>query len=172
MTSFNSVNAQEVSTLLNENAVLVDVREPAEFNNLHIPEAKLHPLSSVSAQSLSHYGDKAIYIYCQKGLRGQKACEKILQDNPHANVVNMNGGIEAWQQAGLPTNKGSSNVLPLDRQVQITIGAGVLTFALLGYFYDKSFIFGAAFMGAGLLFAGISGFCGLARLMALAPWNK
>ncbi|MFT6267422.1 MAG: rhodanese-related sulfurtransferase [Alphaproteobacteria bacterium] len=172
MTTLKSVHAQAAFALLGEDSVLVDVREPAEFNTKHIPKANLHPLSAINAKALTSYGDKTVVIYCQKGIRGQKACEKILQDNPQAKVVNLTGGIEAWQAAGLNTIKGDSNVLPLDRQVQITIGAGVLIFSLLGYFYQTNFIFGAAFMGAGLLFAGISGFCGLARIMALAPWNK
>lgn len=172
MTALNSVQAKEASELLTKDTVLVDVREPAEFNTRHIPNAKLHPLGSISANQLAEYGDKTVLIYCQKGMRGQKACEKILQENPTGKIVNLVGGIEAWQAAGFTTNKGASNVLALDRQVQITIGSSVLIFSLLGYFAHPNFVFAAAFMGAGLLFAGISGFCGLARVIAKAPWNR
>jgi rhodanese-related sulfurtransferase len=172
MTELNTVQAKEAMDLLTKDAVLVDVREPAEFNTRHIPNAMLHPLGSINASQLEKYGDKTVLIYCQKGLRGQKACEKILQDNPNSKIVNLVGGIEAWQAAGFTTNKGTSNVLPLDRQVQITIGSLVLAFSLLGYFVQTNFVFGATFMGTGLLFAGISGFCGLARVMAKAPWNR
>lgn len=172
MTKLNTVQANEAMDLLTKDTVLVDVREPAEFNTRHIPNAKLHPLGSINADQLAEYGDKTVLIYCQKGLRGQKACEKILQDNPNSKIVNLTGGIEAWQAAGFQTNKGTSNVLPLDRQVQITIGSLVLAFSLLGYFVQANFVFASAFMGAGLLFAGISGFCGLARVMAKAPWNR
>lgn len=172
MTTYNSIQAQEAEALIAKDTVLVDVREPAEFNSRHIPNAKLHPLGSISAVQLAEYGDKTVLIYCQKGMRGQKACEKILQDNPHTKVVNLVGGIEAWQAAGFAVNEGTSNIFPLDRQVQITIGSLVLTFSLLGYFVNTHFIFASAFMGAGLLFAGISGFCGLARVLAKAPWNQ
>ena len=172
MTSFKSVHAHEASTLLANNAVLVDVRELSEFNTLHIPDAKLHPLSGISAQTLLEYGDNTVVIYCQKGMRGQKACEKILQDNPQAKVVNLSGGIEAWQAAGLNTKKGTGKLLSLDRQVQITIGSSVLAFSLLGAFYHSNFIFATAFIGAVLLFAGISGLFGLGRLMSMAPWNR
>lgn len=172
MAAFDSVKAQEAQALVAKDVILIDVREPAEFNSCHIPNAKLHPLGSIEASQLAEYGDKTVLIYCQKGMRGQKACEKILQDNPNTKVLNLVGGIEAWQAAGFATNEGASKILPLDRQVQITIGALVLTFSLLGYFVNTSFIFAAAFMGAGLLFAGISGFCGLARVIAKAPWNQ
>jgi rhodanese-related sulfurtransferase len=172
MTTFKSVQAQEAAALLEQGAVLVDVRESEEFKTSHIPKANSHPMSVINAAALASYGEKVLVIYCQKGIRGRKACTKILQDNPQAKVVNVTGGIEGWQAAGLDIKKGTSNVLPLDRQVQIAIGACVLTFSLLGYFYQAGFIVAAGFMGAGLLFAGISGFCGLARVLALAPWNR
>lgn len=172
MSNVQSVNANEAKRLVEKDATLVDVREPAEFKTAHIENSKLHPLGSIHADHINDYADKTVVIYCQKGLRGQKACEKILKDNPTANIVNLSGGIESWQQAGFGVKKGESNVLPLDRQVQISIGSLVLCFALLGYFVNPNFVFGAAFMGAGLLFSGLSGFCGLARVMALMPWNR
>jgi rhodanese-related sulfurtransferase len=172
MSKVKAVSASEAKKLSNENHIFVDVREPAEFNTVHIENSKLHPVGNIHADHMSDYAGKTVVVYCQKGMRGQKACEKILKDNPSADIVNLSGGIEGWQQAGFSVKKGESNVLPLDRQVQITIGSFVLCFALLGYFVNPNFGLGAAFMGAGLLFAGISGFCGLARVMALMPWNK
>ena len=172
MTTYKSIQAHEAKALVAKEAVLIDVREPAEFNSRHIPNAKLHPLGSIDASQLAEYGDKTVLIYCQKGMRGQKACEKILQDNPNSKVVNLVGGIEAWQAAGFAINEGTSKVLPLDRQVQITIGGLVFVFSLLGYFVNTNFIFASAFMGAGLVFAGISGFCGMAQVIAKAPWNR
>jgi len=172
MTFHKSIDASDAKSQLNQDAVLVDVREPAEFNNKHIKGAKLHPLGTIDAATVSQYSDKTVYVYCQKGMRGQKACEKILQANPNANLVNITGGIEACELAGFDINKGTSSVIPLDRQVQMTIGGSVLLFCLLSVFVTSNFVWGAAFFGAGLLFAGISGFCGLARVMALAPWNK
>lgn len=173
----NAVKAEQITAdqalqLKNNDAIFIDVREPAEFNNAHIQEAKLHSLGKISAQDLASHGDKTIVIYCQKGVRGNKACDKIFKDNPNAKIVNLEGGIEAWQKAGFAINKGSSNVLPLDRQVQITIGGAVVVFTVLATLLHPNFVYGAMFMGAGLLFAGLSGFCGMARLMALAPWNK
>jgi rhodanese-related sulfurtransferase len=172
MAAYNSVAAQEASALIAKNAILVDVREPAEFNAHHIPNAKLHPLGAIDANQLAEYGDKTVLIYCQKGMRGQKACEKILRDNPHSKVVNLVGGIEAWQAAGFAVKKGTSSVLPLDRQVQITLGGLILTFSLLGYYININLMFVSAFLGAGLLLSGLTGFCGLARVLSKAPWNQ
>lgn len=167
-----SVDAKQAKSMLDNGAFLIDVREPAEFNNTHINGAKLHSLGSISADAVAHIEEQTAIIYCQKGARGKKACDKILAELPNANIVNLEGGIEAWQAANFDTTKGSSNVLPLDRQVQITIGSCVLGFSLLAHFFNTNFILGAAFFGAGLCFAGITGFCGLARVMAIAPWNK
>lgn len=172
MSNVKSVNANEAKRLIEESATFVDVREPAEFNAAHIENSKSHPLGSIHAQHITNYAGKTVVIYCQKGARGEKACKKILKDNPTANIVNLSGGIESWQQAGFDVKKGQSNVLPLDRQVQIGIGSLVLCFALLGYIVNPNYALGAAFMGAGLLFAGFSGFCGLARVIALMPWNR
>jgi rhodanese-related sulfurtransferase len=172
MTTYSAVPAQEAEVLLSKNAVLIDVREPAEFNSHHIPNAKLHPLGSIDPNQLAEYGDQTLLIYCQKGVRGQKACEKILRDSPDSKVVNLVGGIEAWQAAGFAVKKGASTVLPLDRQVQIGLGGLILTFSLLSYFINTSFIFASAFLGVGLLLTGITGFCGLTRVLAKAPWNQ
>lgn len=172
MSSITSIDAVEAEQLSSKNAVFIDVREPAEFNTLHIPGAKLYPLSTIKAEHLAQFHDADIVIYCQKGLRGEKACRKILDTHPNSKLVNLSGGIEAWQQQGYATVKGKSNVIALDRQVQITIGTLVFCFSLLAYISHTNFLFVPMFMGAGLIFAGISGFCGLARVLALAPWNR
>ena len=171
MSNLEHVNAAQAREKVEQGAILVDVREPAEFNSAHIAGASLHPLGEVSAEAIAHY-QKPIVIYCQKGMRGTKACEKILAENPSIDIVNLSGGIEAWSQAGFSTQKGESSGLSLDRQVQLTIGLLVLSFSILSTTLHPNFIYGAMFMGAGLIFAGISGFCSLTRVMAIAPWNK
>ncbi|MDT0596232.1 rhodanese-like domain-containing protein [Glaciecola petra] len=172
MSAINTIDAAEAKQLHNSSATFIDVREPAEHNTKHIPSSALMPLGKISAADLEINGAENIVIYCQKGMRGNKACEKLLQQNPALKLHNLAGGIEAWEAANFEVTKGSSSVLPLDRQVQIAIGTLVLCFSLLAHFYSANFNFAAAFVGAGLLFAGLSGFCGLARLIAMAPWNK
>ena len=152
-------------------AVLIDVREPAEHASQKIEGAKLHPLGSICCESLSAM-NKKILIHCHKGARGSSACQKLLAEDAGIEVYNIEGGIEAWLQAGLPVESGKKKVLPLDRQVHLSIGLAVLIFSLLGYFVNPAFALGAAFFGAGLVNAGLTGWCGLAKLVAKMPWNR
>lgn len=172
MRNFKTISCAEAKQLQAENSVFIDVREPAEFRACHIANAKLIPLGQINAEKISMHQSQNLIIYCQKGVRGNKACQKLIKQNNQLKLFNIEGGIDAWLAVNYPTQQEPSNVLALDRQVQITIGIMVLLFSLLGYFYSPSFNFAAAFIGIGLIFAGISGFCGLARILALAPWNK
>jgi len=151
-------------------ATLVDVREPAEHRTSWIAGARLMPLASVDAVKLPATG--RIVIHCQKGGRGAAACEKLLQQNPALEIYNLAGGLEGWNAAGLPVEHGTGRVLPLDRQVQLTIGILLLAGAALSLLVDPSFVWLSAFLGAGLTMAGLTGFCGLARVMARMPWNR
>jgi rhodanese-related sulfurtransferase len=153
-------------------ATLVDVREPAEFSAEHIAGATLLPLGRIGKEALPALLGRKLVINCRKGGRGQSACEKLRAQLPDTEIYNLAGGIEAWTAAGLPVERSGRRVLPLDRQVQLTIGLCLLIGSILGYFYDRSFFLLTGFMGAGLTLAGFTGFCGLARLMALMPWNR
>ena len=83
-------------------AILIDVGEPAEYASQKIIGAALHPVGSISVNSIPQT-DKKILIYCQKGARGSNACQKLMTENEELEVYNIEGGIEAWQQAGLAT---------------------------------------------------------------------
>ena len=170
--SVRSIDAQKAKSLIDSGeAIFIDVREPAENKAQSIHDALLKPLGEISANDISGI-KQSVIIHCQKGVRGQKACEKILADFSEADIYNLEGGIESWVKAGFDVNNGSSKVLPLDRQVQLCIGLSVLTFSLLAYFVNPAFAFGAAFFGAGLTNAGLTGWCGLGLLMAKMPWNQ
>jgi rhodanese-related sulfurtransferase len=84
-------------------AILVDVREPAEYRAAHIPQARLMPLSEIDVGRLP--AGKKIVVHCAKGGRGHTACEKLLQQNPSLEVFNLSGGIEGWSAAGLPVER-------------------------------------------------------------------
>lgn len=169
--NIQEITPQLAKQMLSENAcVLVDVREPAEHLSSHIPNADLHPLGKISADNFA--ADKDILIYCQKGLRGNKACQKLLQDKPDLKVFNIRGGIEAWEQAGLETQSTDSAFMPLDRQVQLSIGILLIAFSLLTISVSTAFVWAICFIGLGLSVAGMTGFCGLGRLIAMMPWNQ
>jgi len=155
----------------NQEAVLIDVREPAEHKTANIPDSILKPSGSICCGDIPDLGKK-IVLHCQKGMRGNSACQKLVGENSDLEVYNLEGGIEAWQQAGFPTGTHGGKTLPLDRQVQLTIGSSVLLFSLLAYFVNPIFSLAAAFFGAGLVNAGLTGWCGLAKLMAKMPWNR
>jgi len=154
-------------------AVLVDVREPAEHAAQNIPGAKLVPLSTFAQFKIGDTTRKKLVLHCQAGKRGGMACEKLLREDPQIEVYNLEGGIAAWQQAGGVTNQSSSRrVLPLDRQVLLLAGSLVFTGSLLGYFVSPVFFLVSGFFGLGLMIAGLTGFCGGAMLLAKAPWNQ
>jgi rhodanese-related sulfurtransferase len=169
---FKNISPQDARAMVAlDEALLIDVREPGEFATKHIPGATLLPLGKVTASDLPKT-DKKIIIYCLKGGRGNSACNKITSEDESLTIFNIEGGITAWEQAGLPVKQGDRTVLPLDRQVQLTIGSAVLLGSLATHFIDPAFLIIPAFFGAGLTFAGASGFCGLARVMAKMPWNQ
>ncbi len=158
--------------LENGEAVLVDVREPAENQANKINGSHLLPLAQVSCDLLPKYEGKKLVIHCHSGKRSQNACAKLLAQNPDLEIYNLEGGIMAWNSSGNTSTKSGKFFLPLNQQVQLTIGLCVLTGSLLGFFVAPAFCFIPAFFGAGLCFAGLSGWCGLAILLAKMPWNK
>lgn len=173
MSTIKSIDAKTAKEWLDKNeAIIIDVREPGEHAAVHIEGATLIPVNTIDESKLSQFHNKKIIIHCQRGKRGTIACEKLLLNNPNLAVYNLEGGIEAWENAGFGVEKSNKMFLSIEQQVQITIGSGVLLGLILGYFLRPGFLFISVFFGAGLLFAGISGSCGLAMLMAKMPWNN
>lgn len=154
-------------------AVVVDVREPVEHASECIEGAVLLPLSQVSKQTLPDVKGKKLVIHCRSGGRSGSACQKLLAEDPTLEIYNLEGGIAAWIQSGLAVKcSAGKKILPLDRQVQLTVGLSVLVGSLLGYFVNPAFFLLTAFFGAGLTFAGLTGVCGLAMVLAKMPWNQ
>jgi rhodanese-related sulfurtransferase len=153
---------------------LLDVRTPAEFAAAHVPGAKLIPLDDLDPASFARQRgaeEIPIYVLCQSGGRARKAIERLERAGVR-NCVLVEGGTQGWIDAGLPVNRGQSNVLPLMRQVQITVGFISASGAVLALAVNPLFAIVPLVMGCGLLFAGISGTCGLALLLAKMPWNR
>lgn len=156
-----------------EDIELLDVRTPAEFREVHVEFARNVPLDRLNATqwSASRNGtDRPLYVVCRSRSRGQQACEK-LQAAGCANVVNVEGGTQAWDQAGLPVVRGKKTV-SLERQVRIAAGTLVLIGSALGAFVHPYFIGLAALVGAGLVVAGITDTCGMGMMLARMPWNQ
>src|SRR5665213_2362933 len=95
-------------------ALLIDVREPAEYRAEHSEGANLLPLAQVSAALLPDVLGKKLVVHCLKGGRGSQACQKLLAENPSLEIYNLEGGISAWSTAGFPVKRSGSFLLPLD----------------------------------------------------------
>ena len=153
---------------------LIDVRTPVEFREVHVEIARNVPLDQLDVTALMQArngsANEPLYVICHSGSRGRQACEKFLKAG-FSNVVNIEGGTKACVEAGLPVVRGKKAV-SLDRQVRIAAGSLVLLGAVLGWFVNPAFIGISAFVGAGLIFAGITGNCGMAMLIARMPWNQ
>jgi rhodanese-related sulfurtransferase len=150
---------------------LIDVRTPAEFREAHISFARNIPLHRLrSATLVNERNGDPLYVICQSGARGKQACEKLLAAG-YSNVLNVEGGLQAWLDAGLPVVRGK-NAVSLERQVRIAAGVIVLVGALLGYFAHPYWIALSALVGAGLVFSGVTDTCGMGMLLARMPWNR
>jgi rhodanese-related sulfurtransferase len=159
----------------NEHAVdLIDVRTPAEFREVHVTFARNVPLGdllpAVAAGSHNGSADGPVYLICRSGSRARAACEKLIQAG-HRNVVAVEGGTDACVQAGLPVERGPKAVT-LERQVRIAAGSLVLLGVILAWLVHPYLIGISAFVGAGLIFAGLTDFCGMGILLARMPWNR
>lgn len=164
----------ELKILLDHgDTVLVDVREPSEFRAESIRGALNIPLSSLSSDSLKPFEGKTIVVQCQRGNRSKQACQRVSTAADTMSLKDLEGGIAGWKKAGLPVESaGASCSLPLMRQVQLTIGLFVLAGTVLSYFVSPVFLIIPLIIGAGLTNAGLTGWCGLAKLMAVMPWNR
>lgn len=160
------------SWLSNNEAIIVDVREPAEHEAASIPGSTLVPLGKVCKQTLPDTHGKKLVIHCHLGGRSMSACEKLLAEDPSLEIYNLQGGMKAWTEIGEATQASDHFFLPLDRQVQTIIGGFVFIATLLAWLISPWFLVISGFLGLGLIFAGLTGFCGLAVLIAKMPWNQ
>ena len=168
-----TIRPAELQTILqsDRNAQLLDVRTPAEHAQVHVPGVHLIPLDRLDASSLEWSKEKPVYILCQSGGRAKQAGAKLEQGGFQKCCV-VEGGTSAWAAAGLPVNRGTSRVISLERQVLIAAGFLVLSGVLLSQFVNPAFIWLSGFIGAGLIFAGSTDWCGMGMLIARLPWNQ
>lgn len=152
-------------------ATLVDIREADEFARSHVPGAASHPLSAWERAHLTIDPDADVVFTCRSGMRTAGACDRLAARVAGEAYV-LEGGLDAWVRAGLPVATDARAPLEIMRQVQIAAGSLVLLGVILGVTVAPAFFGLSAFVGAGLTFAGATGFCGMARLLMLAPWNR
>lgn len=168
--TMKTIHPQEVHGAA-ERPILVDVRTPAEFEEVRIEGSLLHPLTRLTADEVRKAAEsRPVCLVCRTGDRARQAAEKLAAAGI-SNVVILEGGVEGWTQANLPVKRGRKT-MSLERQVRIAAGAFVVAGALLGYFVHPAWIVVPLFVGAGLIFAGMTNWCGMALLLARMPWNN
>lgn len=145
---------------------LIDVRTPAEHGEVHIDGSGLMPLDRLDPSAVVG----PCVLVCRSGKRAEQALQK-LEAAGCRDLAVLEGGVNAWESAGLPVTRGKA-VLSLERQVRIAAGLLVLTGVGLGNWVHPGFYGLAAFVGAGLTFAGLTDWCGMAMLLAKMPWNQ
>ncbi|WP_071187903.1 rhodanese-like domain-containing protein [Trichormus sp. NMC-1] len=166
------VDAAAVKQLIEQQKIqLIDVREPSEYAAEHIPEAQLLPLSKFQPEQVSLTQGKEIVIYCQSGNRSNQAAKKLVNYG-FREFKQLEGGITAWKQSGYPTQINKNAPISLMRQVQIVAGSLVFTGTVLGVFISPWFLILSGFVGAGLVFAGVTNTCAMGMLLAKLPYNQ
>jgi rhodanese-related sulfurtransferase len=168
-----TISPNELQSLLSarNDLQLLDVRTPAEFAEVHVPQARNIPLDELRPDALHFQKDQPIYLLCRTQQRATRAAEKFAREGFIQPVV-VAGGTQAWVEANLPVERGTAKIISLERQVRIAAGSLVLIGLLLGWLVNRGFFGLSAFVGAGLVFAGITDFCGMGLLLAKLPWNK
>jgi len=171
--SVSTVTPERARRLIEEGAILIDIREADERARERIPGAQHLPLSRLDAADVAAHRGKPVIFHCRSGARTLSNAGRLAErfgNSCDAYVVE--GGLDAWRKAGLPVTIDRGATIELQRQVQI--GAGSLAFlgTLLGLTVSPWFFAVPLFVGGGLTIAGVTGFCGMAILLMRAPWNR
>lgn len=165
-----SISAPELADRLEHQQVcVIDVREAMEYAGGHISGSHNIPLARLAQSDLPA---GPLVLVCQSGNRSAQGVRQLIQRGHHGPIADLAGGLPAWQRAGLPLRRLANAPMPLMRQVQIVAGSLVLLGLTLSVTVAPGWMALTWFVGAGQVFAGVSGFCGMARLLALMPWNK
>jgi len=168
-----NVAPEELARWLDDGGtVLIDVREPFEHDEERITQAKPVPLSKFDPEAVrAAHPDSRVVFHCRSGKRSADAASRFARDGE--TTYHLEGGIEAWKAAGHPTHRPAKAArIPVMRQVQITAGSLVTIGVALGVLVSPWFLVLSAFVGCGLVFAGATGWCGMAMLLGKMPWNR
>ena len=172
MSDLKTISPTRAAELMRQGAVLIDIREADEHARERIPGARHHALSRIDARTSIGAGDQVLVFHCRSGARTRGNAARLAAAAPACETYILDGGLDAWKNAGLPITLDRSQPIDIMRQVQIGAGSLVLIGMILGTLVAPGFYAISAFVGAGLLVAGATGSCGMARILALMPWNR
>jgi rhodanese-related sulfurtransferase len=166
------IPAEAARLLRQEGAVLVDVREPGEHAALRIPGARNLPLSRLDQMALAVTPGAVVLFHCQTGARTAAHAARLVARVPGCQACLIDGGLDAWQQAGLPVLEETRRPMDLARQGQIALGGLLLASEALGLLVSPWFHLVVPATGAFLVFAGITGQACLTSMLRQLPWNR
>ena len=155
----------------NPSVDFINVCTPAEYAEKHIEGVRNVPLSEIATRAGEFKDKRTVYVHCRSGNRARQAIETLQRLGVSAELVNVEGGLMAWDQAGFATRL-TTKRMPIMRQVFIVAGALVLSGIVLGTLVNPAYYALSAFVGAGLMFSGISGICTMTYVLARMPWNR
>ena len=174
------MNVQELQSLKASGAICcVDVRSAGEFRPEHLEGSLSLPLDELLSSKgalpdflqVGKEGSLPVCLICHSGKRALRAQQFLQEQGVEVSV--LEGGIEEWKARGGACEKSCSRGgIPLTRQVLLCVGVLNLLGLSLAYFVDSSWLLFPVFLSLGLIFAGLSGWCGLALLLARMPWNR
>ena len=171
--SLSRISPPQAVKMLNEGAVLIDIREPDEHLRERIAAAQSLPLSRLADADLTAHRGKVVLFHCRSGARTLGNASRLAAKSAGiCEAYLLEGGLDAWRKAGLPVATERHRPIELQRQVQIAAGSLALFGTLLGLFLSSWFFAVPLLIGAGLAVAGLTGFCGMARLLVHMPWNR
>lgn len=147
---------------------IVDVRNPDEFASERLPKAECVPLDRLMASVGNWDRNEPLLLMCKSGMRSRRAVEQ-LESAGFARITMLEGGIDACKREGVEVVI-NRKYIPIYRQVMIVAGllllAGLVLTRVHPYFLLLDYV-----IAAGLTFAGITGYCPMAKLLEKMPWN-
>jgi rhodanese-related sulfurtransferase len=171
--SLPKISPIDAKKLLDQGAILVDIREADEHARAMIPGARHMPLSMVDDADLALHEGKPVIFHCKSGARTMSNASRLADKAGGSyEAFIIDGGLDAWKKAGLPVATDRRQPIELQRQIQIAAGGLAFLGTALGFFVSPGFLAVPAFVGAGLMTSGVTGFCGMARILMRAPWNR
>lgn len=171
--TLTKISPERARSLMEQGALLVDIREGEERAREHVAGAQHLPLSKLEETELKAEAGRPVLFHCRSGARtAANAAQLSAKLGQGCEAYIIEGGLDSLKRAGVPVVVNRSQPIEMFRQVQIGAGSFVLLGALLGLLASPWFFAIPLFVGAGLIFAGVTGFCGMARVLMLAPWNR
>ncbi|MGB3683076.1 MAG: rhodanese-like domain-containing protein [Rubrobacteraceae bacterium] len=168
------VDAEQLGELMDERSDvrLLDVRTPGEYETMHIRGSYNVPLDLLGehAREIQENVDEPVVLVCQSGSRARKARE-ALEGAKMPNLHVLEGGVNGWVSSDKPVNRGPERI-SMERQVRIAAGGMAALGGLLALTVNRRFGVLPAFVGSGLLFAGVTDTCGMAAVLSKLPYNR